>query len=519
VVDRYPVRKPGSEFCAQVNGNGRQFYSWLIPIRRVLFASQLGRCLQRKGKSVSPTKQTEAKNNVPRRKKRGWCQQDRPVIEPNAAGIDVGAREMYVAIPPDRDPDPVRVFKTFTADFEALIDWLVERGITTVAMEATGVYWIPLYQMLEDRGVRACLVNARHMKNVPGRRTDWHECQWIQYLHATGLLRPAFRPEQDVCAVRTLLRHRNELVRLAAQHVQHMQKSLTQMNVHIHHVISDITGLTGLAIVDAILAGERNVATLAELRHRSIQADEETIRKSLEGDWRPEHLFTLNQSRQMYANCRINIEACDQKIAEVLGAFEPQVDIAAQPLPPETGPSRKRRTKRTGDFGFEVRAEAYRLFGVDVTRIPGLNGLAIPLFSEVGRDLASRFPTADHFASWLALCPDNDKSGGQVLWTGVRKINNKAAQMFRMGASSLHHSHSPLGDFLRRMKAKLGPAAGITATAHKIAIIFYTLVTKQVEYDDSIWAKRDDQRQKRYEAKLKRQARRLGYQLVPVEPI
>ena len=222
MVDRYPVRKPGPEFCAQVNGNSRQFYFWLIPIRRVLFASQLGRCLRRKGKSVSPTKQTEAKNNVSRRKKRGLCQQDRPVIEPNAAGIDVGAREMYVAIPPDRDPDPVRVFKTFTADLEALIDWLVERGITTVAMEATGVYWIPVYQMLEDRGVRACLVNARHMKNVPGRRTDWHECQWIQYLNASGLLRPAFRPEQDVCAVRTLLRHRSELVRLAAQHVQRM---------------------------------------------------------------------------------------------------------------------------------------------------------------------------------------------------------------------------------------------------------------------------------------------------------
>jgi transposase len=176
----------------------------------------------------------------------------------------------------------VRVFKTFTADLERLVDWLMARGITTVAMESTGVYWIALYQMLEDRGVLACLVNARHMKNVPGRRTDWHECQWLQYLHAAGLLRAAFRPEQDVCGVRTLLRHRNELVRMAVQHVQHMQKALTQMNVHIHHVISDITGLTGLAIVDAILSGERDVAKLAELRHPSIQADEETIRKSLE---------------------------------------------------------------------------------------------------------------------------------------------------------------------------------------------------------------------------------------------
>ena len=470
---------------------------------------------------MSSTKQieTEAKKRIPTRKKRGLCQQDRPVVEPNAAGIDVGAREMYVAIPPDRDSEPVRVFKTFTADLECLVDWLIARGITTVAMESTGVYWIPLYQMLEDRGVRACLVNARHMKNVPGRRTDWHECQWLQYLHAAGLLRAAFRPEQNVCGVRTLLRHRNELVRMAVQHVQHMQKALTQMNVHIHHVISDITGLTGLAIVDAILSGERDVAKLAELRHRSIQADEETIRKSLQGDWREEHLFTLNQSRQMYITYRNNIEACDEKIAKLLGGFEAQVDIKLQPLPAHPGPSRKRRTKRTGDFRFEVRTEAYKLFGLDVTRIPGLNELAIPIFSEVGRDLAVRFPTAGHFASWLGLCPDNDKSGGQVLWTGVRRINNRAGQMFRMAASSLHHNRSPLGDFLRRMKAKLGPAAGITATAHKIAIIFYTLVTKQIEYDDSIWATRDQHRQKRFEQKLKRQARQLGYELVPVQPV
>jgi transposase len=465
--------------------------------------------------SSAPEKQ--AKSRIPGRKKRGLCQQDRPVVEPNSAGIDVGAREMYVAIPPDKDAEPVRVFRTFTADLEALIDWLIERGITTVAMEATGVYWIPLYQLLEDRGVRACLVNARHMKNVPGRRTDWHECQWLQYLHATGLLRAAFRPEQDVCAMRTLLRYRNELVQMAAQHVQHMQKALTQMNLQIHHVISDITGLTGLTIVDAILAGERDPVKLADLRHPSIQADEETIRKSLEGDWREEHLFTLHQSRQMYTHYRNSIEACDQKIAKLLGKFEPQVDIEKQPLRPNRGPSRKRRTKRTGDFHFEVRTEAYKLYGVDVTQIPGVDGVAIPIFSEVGRDLTTQFPTARQFASWLGLCPDNDKSGGKVLWTGVRRINNRAAQMFRLAANSLHHNRTPLGDFLRRMKAKLGPAGGITATAHKIAIIFYTLVTKQVEYDETIWAARDKQRQKRFQDKIKRQARQLGYKLVPIQ--
>lgn len=464
---------------------------------------------------VTSIKETKSKKRLPGMKK-GLCHRDRPVIEPNAAGIDVGAREMYVAISPDRDSEPVRVFATFTADLEALVRWLLDRGTTTVAMESTGVYWIPLYQMLEDCGIRVCLVNARHMKNVPGRRTDWHECQWLQYLHATGLLRAAFRPEQNVCAVRTLLRHRSELIRLAVQHVQHMQKALTQMKLQIHHIISDITGLTGLAIVDAILAGERDSGKLAGLRHPSIQADEETLRKALQGDWREEHIFTLKQSREMYNQYRSKIEACDNKIVELVEAFEPRTD-KMKPLPPQVGPSRKRRTKRTGDFRFDARAEAYKLFGVDVTCIPGLNELAIPLFSEVGRNLASRFPTAGHFASWLGLCPDNDKSGGQVLWTGVRRVNNRAAQMFRMGASSLHHNRTVLGDFLRRMKAKLGPAAGITATAHKLAIIFYTVVAKQIEYDDSVWAARDAQRQKRFQEKFKRQPRQLGYELVLIQ--
>lgn len=467
---------------------------------------------------MSFSKKKPTAKGLARRKKKGFCQEDRPVVEPDAAGIDVGAREMYVAIPPDRDPEPVRVFPTFTVDLEALADWLMECGITTVAMESTGVYWIPLYQILQDRGIRVCLTNARHMKNVPGRRTDWHECQWLQYLHTTGLLRAAFRPEQDVCAVRTLLRHRNELVQMASQHVQHMQKALTQMNFQIQHVISDITGVTGLAIVDAILAGERDPAKLAKLRQRGIRADEETIRKSLEGDWREEHLFTLKQSRHLYTTYRQHIEDGDKEIAKRLGEFEPKVDLTEKPLPPAAGPSRKRRNKRTGDFRFDVRQEAYQLYGVDVTRIPGIDGLALPIFSEVGRDLKSRFPDAAHFAAWMGVCSDNDKSAGKVLWKGVRKIKNRTGQMFRMAAAALHNSRTPLGDFLRRMKAKLGPAAGITATAHKIAIIFYTLVTKQIEYDESIWAERDQQRQKRFAEKIKRQARQLGYELVPIQP-
>ena len=386
-------------------------------------------------------------------------------------------------------------------------------------MESTGVYWIPLYDILEARGLKPCLVNARHMKNVPGRRTDWHECQWLQYLHSVGLLRGAFRPEADVCAVRVLIRHRAELVQSASQHVQHMHKALTQMNLQIHHVISDITGLTGLAIVDAILEGQRDAAALAKLRDPRVKADEETIRKSLVGNWKPEHLFTLRQSRELFRTYQEQLVKCDREIEQRLGDFKPWADPKQKPLPPDRKRNRsgQKRRKKTGHegTGFDLRTEAYKLFGVDVTQIPGIETIALPLFSEVGRDL-SKWPSTGHFASWLGLCPDNDISGGRVLWKGVRKIKNRAGQLFRLAAHSLHRSLTPMGSYLRRMKAKLGPAAATTATAHKIAIIFYTLVRRQLEYDETIWATRNAERQKRLEQNLKRQAGRLGYKLVPV---
>ncbi|MGB7847846.1 MAG: IS110 family transposase [Candidatus Acidiferrum sp.] len=449
------------------------------------------------------------------------CLGDRPVLEPNAAGIDVGAREMFVAVPPGRDEHPVQVFATFTEDLERLADWLLQCGVTTVAMESTGVYWIPLIEILEQRGIRPCLVNARHMKNVPGRRTDWHECQWLQFLHSVGLLRAAFRPEENICAVRTVLRHRSELVMAASQHVQHMHKALTQMNLQIHHVISDITGVTGLAIVDAILAGQRDAAELAKLRDPHIKVQEETIRKSLVGNWRPELLFTLKQSRELYRTYQQLIVGCDLEIEKLLPLFEPRRDPEEKPLPPDRKRNRggNKRRKKHGDPNprFNLRTETYKLFGVDVTQIPGLQENALPLFSEVGRDM-SKWPTAAHFVSWLALCPDNDISGGKLLWRGVRTVKNRAGHLFRLAAFSLHHSPTPLGHYLRRMKAKLGPRAATTATAHKIAVIFYTMVKNQLEYDESIWATRDARREQRLEIKLKRQAKQLGYQLVPIEP-
>ena len=450
-----------------------------------------------------------------KRSRKGMCLDDRPMLEPNAAGIDIGAREIFVAVPPGRDPYPVREFSTFTEDLHSMARWLVHCGVTTVAMESTGVYWIPPYDVLEHYGLKVCLVNARNMKNVPGRRTDWHESQWLQYLHSVGLLRAAFRPEGPVCAVRALMRHRNDLVLMANQHVQHMQKALTQMNLQIQHVIDDIMGVTGQAIVDAILRGERDPAVLAGLRDHRIKASAETIRKSLVGNWREEHLFTLRQARQSHQHYEKQIAACDEEIEKLVVQLEARVDPEKKPLPPD----RKQRQRRAKSkmmnvkTGFDIRTESYKLFGVDLTQVPGLARNVLVLFTEVGRDM-SRWPTAAHFVSWAGLCPDNDISGGRVLWRGMRPSQNRTGQIFRLAASGLHHDPTPMGDYFRRMKSKLGPIAATTATAHKIAIIFYTLVKKQVEYDSTIWAERDANREKRFEEKLRRQARQRGYKLV-----
>jgi transposase len=472
----------------------------------------------KKHSGKSGARKTTAGKGNRGRKRKGMCLEDRPILEANAAGIDIGAREIFVAVPPDRDEHPVRVFSTFTEDLEKMAKWLVSCGVTTAAMESTGVYWIPPYDVLEQHGVKACLVDARGMKNVPGRRTDWHECQWLQFLHSVGLLRAAFRPDGDVCAVRSLMRHRSDLVQMTGQHIQHMHKALTQMNLQIHHTINDITGVTGLAIVDAIVGGQRDPGELAKLRDPHIKASKEMIRKSLEGNWRAEHLFTLKQSRQMYQHYQEQITACDEEIEKLLVAFQPRVDPQEKPLPPDRKRKQPGRKKKNVNpkTGFDLRTEAYKLFGVDLTQIPGLMSMVLTLFSEVGRDM-SRWKTAGHFVSWLGLCPDNDITGGRVAWRGMRKVHNRAGELFRMAAYSLHRDPTPLGDYLRRMKSKLGPAGATTATAHKIAIIFYTLVKKQVEYDATIWAERDAEREKRFEAKLKRQAQQRGYKLVPIE--
>jgi transposase len=437
-----------------------------------------------------------------------------PVVHPDAAGIDIGATEIFVAVPVDRDQPSVRSFKTFTQDLCALADWLQQCEIQTVAMESTGVYWIPLFQILEARGLKVCLVNAQYARNVPGRKTDVCDCQWLQYLHAVGLLRASFRPEQDICALRSLLRHREGLVQMACGHVQHMQKALDQMNLQIHHVISDITGMTGLAIIEAVLAGERDPHVLAKLRDWRIRASEETIAKSLVGDYRSEHLFTLRQSLKAYRQYQQLIAECDQEIKSKLETLPAKMDIEQQPLPPAKAKAKKRKGNEPD---FDLRGQHYRILGVDLTAVPGMNSLLIhTLLGEIGPDL-SKFRTASAFASWLGLCPDNDISGGKILWAGTRKVNNRAAKALRLAAHTLHHSDCALGQYYRRMRAKLGPPQAVTATAHKLARIVYHLLTTGQAYDESVFAQDENRSTKQVEKRLKAQARALGFQLIPAQ--
>ena len=447
------------------------------------------------------------------RKRKGV--QNLPVIEPNAAGADVGAREIYVAVPADRDAEPIRCFNTFTPDLEALADWLESCGIRTVAMESTGVYWIPLFQILEKRGIEAHLVNARHVKNVPGRKSDVADCQWLQYLHSVGLLRGSFRPSQEICAVRSLWRHRDSLIQMASVHLQHMQKALDQMNLQIHHVISDLAGTTGLAIMDAILAGERDPKKLADLRDWRIRASESTIVKSLVGDYRDEHLFTLRQSLVAYRHYQRLIAEVDEKVKQLLSTLPAKVDPAKDPLPKARNP--RKTPWRNEPIG--LREDLYRTFGVDLTQVPGIDSLtAQRLLTEIGPDL-SAFSNVGAFASWLRLCPDKRVSGGKVLSSRTGPTKNRATVALRMAAQGLHHSQTFLGEYYRRIRARLGAPKAITAAGHKLARIVYHLLTTRQPYEESIFIEQEIRFRKRKEARLRAQARELGFHLVPAEAI
>jgi transposase len=429
-------------------------------------------------------------------------------VHPHAAAIDIGATLHVAAVGPDRDPEPVRSFGTFTTDLHRLADWLERCGVRTVALESTGVYWIPVYEVLEQRGLAVVLVNARDAKHVPGRKTDVSDAEWLRRLHEYGLLRASFHPEAGIAALRDYLRQRERLLDYAASHIQHMQKALTQMNLQLHHVVADITGASGLRIIRAIVGGERDPAVLAALRDHRCKASVETIRQALVGNYREEHVFALTQALELYDLYQAKVAACDARVEAVLERLRAAVPPPAEPLPPA-----RARTRQANAPSFDVRAALHALLGVDLTRIHGLGPyLALKLVGECGTDL-SAWPSAKHFTSWLCLSPSNKISGGKVLSSRTRRSGSRAASLLRLAARTVGRTPTALGAFYRRLSARIGKAKAITATARKIAVLFYNTLRHGMHYADPGASYYEERYRQRVLASLKRRARALGYAL------
>jgi len=408
----------------------------------------------------------------------------------------------------------VRKFGVYTDQLSEIADWLTECGITSVAMESTGVYWIPCYQVLEERGFAVCLTNARHLKNVSGRpKTDRLDCQWIQRLHSYGFLMASFRPTDAICRIRSIQRHRDSLIQDASRHVQHMQKALHQMNVLLPKVVKDITGVTGMAILQKILDGERTPVKLAKLRNPHCKSTEDEIARALTGDYRSEHLFVLRQAHTAYGFVHQQLRECDREIERLLTAIDKQIDANQTPPPDRTKPQQPTR-KNQHRFTSDARTLLYECFGTDVTELTGIettNGLE--LYTEVGADM-SPWATDQHFTSWLGLSPNAQSSGGKMKSSQTRKVTSRAAQIFRMAAKSASRSKTFIGAFYRRMTARLGAPKAMTATARKIAVIFYHMVKERTPFRDLGEAYYTRQQQERTLKRLHRQAQQLGYTLV-----
>jgi hypothetical protein len=359
-------------------------------------------------------------------------QENMPVINNNAAGIDVGSAEIWVSIPPDRDKEAIRRYETVTPDLYAMADWLKQRGIESVAMESTGVYWIPVFEILEGKGLHVVLVNAKYAKNVAGRKSDWLDCQWLRMLHSFGLLPSSFRPAPPIATLRCYLRHRQMLIEYAAAHTQHMQKALTPMNVQLANVVNDITGATGMRIIRAILAGERDPRRLAQMRDYRTKNDEATIARALQGNYEPQHLFALKQAVELWDFYQHERSACDQEIVQCLQRLHSAMDVDSHPIPPP-----RTYRKRRNSPGFDCRSEIYRILGVDLTQIDGISeSSALTILSEIGTDM-SPWKTEKHFASWLTLCPNHKISGGKILQRRTRKSSNRVHDILCICAQTL----------------------------------------------------------------------------------
>jgi transposase len=433
------------------------------------------------------------------------------VTNPNAAGIDLGSRGHYVSVPEDRDDEPIRRFGCFTAQLHAMAEWLMQCGITTVAMEATGVYWSPVYRVLESYGLEVILVNPRHVKYVPGRKTDVADCQWLRQLHTYGLLQGAFVPSHEVATVRTYWRQHTELIQCCTREILHMQKTFTEMNIQLHVVLSDITGVSGMKIVRAIVAGQHDPATLATLANAQVKASREQIIQALTGHYTEEGLFVLKQSLDAYDFFQQKVQECEHELERYLSHFESKADPATLPEP------KRKTSRRKNQPHFDLRREMFRITGVDLTRIDGIEALtAFTLLSEIGFDVQA-FPTEGQFASWLGLCPNNTITGDKVKRRRTTPNANRAATALRVGAQSLWKSKTYLGATYRRFRGRLGPAKGTTATAHTLARIAYRMLKYGEEFIDKGAEHLEKQHQERAIKALIRNARDL--ELLVVDPV
>lgn len=426
-------------------------------------------------------------------------------VFPNAAGIDVGASSHWVAVPPHLVEESVLEFGAMTDDLNAMAGWLLACGVDTVALESTGVYWIPVYEVLEQRGLKVWLVDARQMKYVPGRKSDVQDCQWLQKLMSLGFLRAAWRPDGEVCVVRAVARQREVLLIEQASWVQRMQKSLVQMNIQLTEVLTDVMGMTGQAIIREIVAGQRDPKALARHRDRRVKASAEAITKALTGNWRDEHLFVLRQALAMYDDIARHVAECDTKLQTLLRALgQRNVDLGKIP----------RAGSKTRQE-FDARQTLANWAGVDLTRINGLGLAAVmKILSEIGPDL-SRFETVKHFCSWLGLCPGTKISGGKILSAKTKRSANRVRQALKMAAMSLSHSSSALGAFYRRLCSRMDKPSANTATAHKLARMVYFMLTRGEDFVDQGQQRYEEQQRLRSIAALKRRAAALGFEINP----
>lgn len=449
------------------------------------------------------------KNSTKIHKKR--LQQHLEQVNLYAAGIDIGSREHYVAVPPSLDENSVKKFGCFTPDLDSMADWLVKIGISTVAMESTGIYWIPAFEILESRGLKVILVNARHVKNVTGRKTDVKDCQWLQQLHTYGLLNGAFRPDDDYVTLRTYMRQRETMISHLSSKIQHMQKALRQMNLLLDNVVSDITSQTGMAIIRGILSGIRDPKKLAENRDRRCKNSTEIIAKSLMGNYRDEHLFSLKQSVELYDFYNKKLDECDQVIYQHLSRLDKQADANERPI------QKKRKKNNSNALRFDASINLYELCGVDLTAIDGMEEHSLlKVVSETGIDM-SKWATENRFTSWLGLSPNNKISGGKILSSSSIRTKNRAKQAFKMAAFSLSNSKSGLGAFYRRLRARIGAPKAINATARKLAIIFYKMLKNKTEYRKQSQDEYNELHKDRILKQLKHKAKMLGMVLIPNE--